>query len=445
VYFLQEKYTFDEMKKKLESEWNQAYVETVASYIVGKLRQEDVTPHFNLYYGAFKSIAEKYSYNITDEVETYRKYKWFWNGIEKGDMSIDVEVDDEVIKAELLSEIMEKPEYCIELNHDDSLEEQLETLNINKDVSDELQDLESIHSFSIKTVEEDNNEEEDDDDKEDEEEEEESNVYMNLKEFPVMMIFTEKNEATMDSLLDDNEEVGADIDTPEWEERWTAWLFQVIASLCVVQTLFKFTHNDLHTNNIVYENTDKKYLYYQTQDKKVYKVPTFGKIFKIIDFGRSIFSLNEHLFISDDFSEGNDADTQYNFEPLIKNPSEQIVYPNMSFDLSRLAISLFEELFDETPKEKPNAKILSNEKNRVVKETVSELYNMLWSWLIDDKGENILFDEDDDERFPDFGLYVHIAAHCKNAVPKEQLKRPLFEKYVVKSYPDNLKIYSLYI
>jgi len=166
VYFLQEKYTFDEMKKKLESEWNQAYVETVASYIVGKLRQEDVTPHFNLYYGAFKSIAEKYSYNITDEVETYRKYKWFWNGIEKGDMSIDVEVDDEVIKAELLSEIMEKPEYCIELNHDDSLEEQLETLNINKDVSDELQDLESIHSFSIKTVEEDNNEEEDDDDKE---------------------------------------------------------------------------------------------------------------------------------------------------------------------------------------------------------------------------------------------------------------------------------------
>jgi len=50
VYYLQEKYSPNEMKEKLESEWNQAYVETVASYILGKLRQEYITPHFNLYY-----------------------------------------------------------------------------------------------------------------------------------------------------------------------------------------------------------------------------------------------------------------------------------------------------------------------------------------------------------------------------------------------------------
>ena len=101
--------------------------------------------------------------------------------------------------------------------------------------------------------------------------------------------------------------------------------------------------------------------------------------------------------------------------------------------------------FDEKPRDKLNAKVLSKEKNREVKETVSELYNMLWTWLIDDNGQNILFDENDDERFPDFGLYVHIAAHCKNAVPKEQLKRKLFEKYIIKKYPDDIKIYSLYV
>ena len=174
-------------------------------------------------------------------------------------------------------------------------------------------------------------------------------------------------------------------------------------------------------------------------------MPTFGKLFKIIDFGRSIFSLNEHIFISDDFYEGNDADTQYNFPPLVSDSKEPLVYPNFSFDLARLAISLFEVLFDEKPKEKKNGQILSEEKNRVIKETESDLYNMLWSWLIDENGENILFDENDDERFPDFQLYVHISAHSKNAVPKDQLKRKIFEKYILKKEIKDIKIYPLYV
>ena len=57
-----------------------------------------------------------------------------------------------------------------------------------------------------------------------------------------------------------------------------------------ISKIFEFTHNDLHTNNIVYNKTKKKYLYYK-YDNKHYKIPTFGKIYKIIDFGELFINL----------------------------------------------------------------------------------------------------------------------------------------------------------
>ena len=65
-------------------------------------------------------------------------------------------------------------------------------------------------------------------------------------------------------------------------------LLQIIMILITYQKAFSFTHNDLHTNNIMYNTTDKKFLFY-CYKKKYYKIPTFGRIFKIIDFGRSIY------------------------------------------------------------------------------------------------------------------------------------------------------------
>jgi len=441
IHFIKNKYSEEDKRKKLENSWNQAYVETVASYALGKLREQDVSPHYNVFYGAYTSVADKYSYNISDEVESYRMYRWFWDGIENEQISIEVEGEDEVIKAELLSEIMVKPEFCIESseNSDDDLIEELKAVDLNTSNNDlETLDSASLTTVSTKDASDDSYASDDSDD---------CNVFLTVKNFPVMMIFTEKNNSTMDDLLENFKEVGAEPDTELWEEKWSAWLFQIIAALTVAQTLFKFTHNDLHTNNIVWSNTEQEFIYYTTLNKTVYKIPTYGKIFKIIDFGRSIFSLNEHLFISDDFCEGNDADTQYNFPPLSQKTEEPIVYPNSSFDLSRLSISLIEGLFPEKPRDRLNAKILSKEKGRIVKETISDLYNMLWMWLIDEKGENILFDEADDERFPDFQLYVHISAHCKNAVPKDQLKQKVFKKYMIKdiNIPKDIKVYSLYI
>ena len=57
-----------------------------------------------------------------------------------------------------------------------------------------------------------------------------------------------------------------------------------------IEKVFGFTHNDLHTNNVMYYKTEIEYLEYKIEDK-YYKVPTFGKIYKI---RRAILRANLH-------------------------------------------------------------------------------------------------------------------------------------------------------
>ncbi len=188
--------------------------------------------------------------------------------------------------------------------------------------------------------------------------------------------------------------------------------------------------------------TDKAYLYYKTRGGIVFKVPTYGKIFRIIDFGRAIFRLNDHLFYSDDFKKGNDAAEQFNFGELYDS-SEPEVYPNPSFDLSRFTVSIFESLFPESPPLKKNAKVLSEEPDLIVKETESELYNLLWSWLLCDDGHNVLMDPDGSERYPDFDLYKVITTQVHNAIPCQQFEKDIFKCFRVKHH-GNEKVYSLF-
>ena len=72
--------------------------------------------------------------------------------------------------------------------------------------------------------------------------------------------------------------------------------------------MFDLTHNDLHTNNVMFKKTDKMYLYYRYQDK-FYKVPTFGRIYKIIDFGRAIYKFQGKRICSYSFHKKGDAAT----------------------------------------------------------------------------------------------------------------------------------------
>lgn len=431
--------TWGAMNQKLQDPMNQAYIEALATYCFSRLREGDYTPHFHKFYGAFCCVADTYAYNITDSYMSFRHHKWFWEGQDKNMFKVGFE--DDSVPEEIRKAIYEKPEELYDTDEEGS-EEELKGLECNVD------DSESLHSANMsemETVKDDDSEEEDEDDDSEDDSEEDLNILAEIKKFPVMQIYTEFSEGTMDDLLDDFDEVGARPGTTEWELRWKAWIFQVIAALTVGQTVFGFTHNDLHSNNIVWSKTDQPYLYYSCRDGLHFKIPTFGKIFRLIDFGRAIFKINQNLFFSDDFRPGNDAAEQFNFGEIY-DPDEKEVQPNPSFDLCRFTVSVFEAIFPSSPPIKKKGSVLSEEDGLKMLETESDLYNLMWTWLLCDNKENVLMEADGKEKYPDFELYKIIAAEVHNAVPYQQIKKKVFEEFIVKkkSIPENTKIYSLF-
>jgi hypothetical protein len=430
---------------KIHDPHNQAYVDAVACYMLSKFREADHSPHFSLFYGSYLAIAKEYYYNITEDFSDIRFESWFWRKRAQGLFKLIGFQGDHLLKDD--DPLLEQPEDLSDTESDDS--GSIKDLNTDK-VS--VDDDGSLHSASITTASEsDKSGESDEYDSYDSYDSEDSigkdiKLFAAISEFPTMLIFLEANKDTMDSLLAESADIGVSIGTPEWEAHWAAWIFQVIAALCQIQSLWAMTHNDLHSNNILWTPTDKPYLYYKTQDGRRWKVPTYGKIFRIIDFGRAIYTHNGTLSISDDYWPDNDAGTQYNFGPIY-DPSLPRVYPNPSFDLCRLSVSIMEGLFLEIPADKDGAGIISSEVDRVQHETTSDLFNVLWSWLIDDEGRNVLWDADQSERYPGFDLYKVIAQKVKQAVPREQIDKAPFVGFVLPSnevVPEGEKVYSFF-
>jgi len=190
--------------------------------------------------------------------------------------------------------------------------------------------------------------------------------------------------------------------------------FQVIMSLLAYQKAFKLTHNDLHTNNIMWIKTDLEFLTYRFAGK-VYKVPTYGKLFKLIDFGRAIYKFQDKQFCSDSFATGGDAATQYNFEPFF-NRNKPRLEPNYSFDLCRLGSSIFDFIMDvDTPVSKMN-----------------ELQKTVNRWCLDDNKKNVLYKKNGEERYPNFKLYKMIARTVHDHTPEAQLEFPFFKQFLMK-------------
>jgi len=244
----------------------------------------------------------------------------------------------------------------------------------------------------------------------------EEEINVTISKFPVQLICMENCENTLDNLILNN-----DLTTNEW----SSLLMQIIMILITYQKVFSFTHNDLHTNNVMYNETSKEFIIYY-YNKKKYKVPTFGKIFKIIDFGRSIYKFQGKVFCSDSFQNGNDAAGQYNIEPYFDEKKPRLE-PNPSFDLSRLACSIFDYLVEDLEE----IKCIDNIKDPIKK--------IIIEWCLDDKGINLLYKNNGDERYPDFKLYKMIARHVHNHTPQAQLERPEFNKFLLR---ENQKPYS---
>jgi hypothetical protein len=237
-------------------------------------------------------------------------------------------------------------------------------------------------------------------------------IIATIPKFPVHVICMEACESTYnDLIMEDNMCV----------EEWYASLMQIIMTLIVYQKAFNFTHNDLHVNNIMFNKTEAKYVYY-IYNKFTYKVPTFGKIYKIIDFGRSIYKFDKKIFCSDSFEKDGDAYGQYNCEPYL-NLKKARIDPNMSFDLCRLGCSIFDCVVD-------NIKDVTKFANETDIKSMNYVRKIIIEWCLDDNGVNMLYKSNGQDRYPEFKIYKMISRCVHNHTPEAQLERDCFKKYI---------------
>ena len=230
---------------------------------------------------------------------------------------------------------------------------------------------------------------------------EDENDYISVvKNIPCQLFFIEKLDGLLSELLINNFN----------DKIILSCLFQVSYGLAYLQKHFKFTHNDLHIDNIMYQRTDKTYLYYKFNNI-YYKVPTYGYIFKIIDFGRAIFTFKNKLFFSDCFSKYGDADGQYKY-PVdtfqYKKKSEDYcdIKPNYHFDLCRLSMTILEEINEGQYSDK--------------------FIDFLKGICLNNDGGSFCNMADD------FRLYISIAKYACNALPREIIKNEIFNEYRIK-------------
>ena len=236
----------------------------------------------------------------------------------------------------------------------------------------------------------------------------EDELIAKIANFPVQIIALERCEGTLDSLIME-EDVS--------DDEWGSIVMQILLTLITLQQKFHLTHNDLHTNNIMYNKTDLEYLYYKL-DGKYYKVPTFGRIYKIIDFGRAIYKFRGNVMCSDSFHNKGDAATQYNCEPYF-NKNKPRLDPNYSFDLCRLGCALFDFIIDE-----------EEDDNEDIDKIKSPILKIIAGWCKDDKGRNIMYKTNGEERYPDFKLYKMIARTVNNHIPAKVIEHPYFDRFI---------------
>jgi hypothetical protein len=398
-----------EIWRKIQDSNNAAYVGALLSTVLAQSN----CPHFPKVYGVFTAISEKHTIDISDDYAELSERSWFSSNIGK---TFEIKLTDDVHDGDfkhtrgaranvLLGEDMvldgvkelEAPQVgpteAAEMN---------QLMRDNEDDDDDESDSSSVSTsyvFAINSCDCDSEDEDGDEDDEDGE----PFAWASFSNVPVQITAMEKCAGTFHELCE----------TTTDSSKHLSWLSQVIFALAYAQRNYSFTHNDLHSNNVMYVPTDKEFLYYNCAGS-FYRVPTYGYIIKLIDFERGIGSVKimgmkePKLFMSDHFSVNEEAGGQYNFEPwyLSKHPE---IKPNPSFDLVRLATSMFWDLFPEGPY------CLDYRDNQVFK--------FFTKWLKLDDDKSILFGKKDPkhDRYHGFHLYKAIARFCKNAVPRTEI------------------------
>ena len=441
----------DNVKKSLDKLYdvnNAAYIDSFFSFLSSMLLHQHNFIHGIDFYGSFLSIKKNYKINIADEFEYVHNSTYFIENNEKlfklnnNAMNDYINIDTRNYKKRIIINHTNTPLSVDSYDNTifDSVFESSTNTDTNTDtnngvhtdISNELifefnitkksnsnsdstcssrNSLTSIDSNnSDDSDNSDNSDDSDDSDNSDDSDESCSTIdslnsmdYIeaDINKYPVQIICLEKLHNTLDNYIINNE-----INIPEWK----SILFQIIMTLITYQKAFNFTHNDLHTNNIMYNETNRKFIYYHYQNT-YYKVPTYGKIYKIIDYGRAVYKYKQSTMYSDSYHPKGDAATQYNCEPYF-NANKPRITPNQSFDLCRLGCSLFDYFVEDI-------KSLQNITNPIAKKIIE--------WCTDDDGLNILYKSNNKERYPGFKLYKMIARNVHNHTPIAQLDSDLFD------------------
>ena len=79
-----------------------------------------------------------------------------------------------------------------------------------------------------------------------------------------------------------------------------------------------------------------------------------------------------------------------------------------------------------------------------MRETDSDLFNTMWTWMVTDSRENVLIDADGNEKYPSFDLYKVIAEECHMARPRDQVEKKPFSEFKIKRAPKDETVYSLF-
>lgn len=435
---------------KINDPMNEAYVDALFATIASRLVESNISPHWCRCYGTFTARVEKYLYNITEEFNSMRNEPWWRRNQRLGLFRLHKENEDKVASTQFFTEGLSSIDVGdFENVESDNMVSEKESEIIETDPPISPTEAKpfvlTAPKLRLKRIE---RAEDSDSGSDDSDDESEIEQYVEFDNFPVQVTLLEKAEGTLEDLLESEDDDLAETK----EERWTAWTFQIIAALASAQHWFGFVHNDLHSNNVMWSGTGITHVYYRVHKGKeswILKVPTYGRMLKIIDFGRASFHLPDPagFFMSDAFYPGNDAATQYNCEPFYDSSEGKKVEPNPSFDLCRLSVSMIESLFEERPANATPVKVMSRESGKIYAETVSPVYNMLWEWLQDDGGKNVLRLPSGEERYPDFDLYRILAAEVHKAIPCRQIERALFKGFQCadKDIPAEEKVYDLYI
>jgi len=417
--------------KKLQSPDNSAYV----GAIIASVLSHSGCQHFPKVYGVFAGMSRSHTIDISDDYADLCDRSWFSVNIGK---TFEIKLSDSVNKISdfnhtrgarpplLLSEDevgLGNVETIEGIPASDEIANMNQVFGEEAEMEDDSSDNSSVSTSYIFAVESCDCESFSDDEEEDEEEEEPF-AWATFTNVPIQTTVMEKCEGTLHKLFSDNND----------SEKHLAWIAQTIFALAFAQCHFAFTHNDLHSNNIMYVSTPQEFLYYNCAGA-LYRVPTFGYLIKIIDFERGIASVklagmkDPKTFMSDHFALDEEAGGQYNFGSFHSSKFKEIK-ANASFDLVRLATSMFWDLFPDGPD--------GNYADNMV-------FSLFKKWLTLEDGTSVLFGKKDakHDRFHGFDLYKAIARYCKDtAVPRKEIVS-LKPKYEISKIPLGASVCSI--